>query len=241
MKPKNQDNCAYGLDKKIKIPNFASMKKYKMPAIVWLKMTDYMHGWLEYELGGALRARGKRVLSVQHLDGAREIFTMMESVEETFDPKPVKKSMSAMLRNIIECGLNLDEDVTKEMYGLSKEDLQLFVPVECPRNCLTKNGVLRPWELYVGLSKKQASEMQNLLRREFWWAVEEFNMNYAVKMRGEDYYAVDMIEEFCAKTHTSELHIDTIRREWQRRCKRGDVKIDTEKLEKLRTSDVVTL
>ena len=46
-------------------------KTYRTPPIVWLKMTDYIHGWLQHELGGAAMVGDQRVVCVQDLPGAR--------------------------------------------------------------------------------------------------------------------------------------------------------------------------
>ena len=195
-------------------------KQYKLPAIVWLRMTDYTHGWLQWELGGEARIGLQRVISVQHLPGAREVFRSMESVEEMLDPKQVGNSMSATWKNCIEAGIKLDPDVIRDTYGMTKEELKLFIPVECPKMCLTKNGVIRPWTLDVNFGPKQAAAMQRLLREEFWKAVSEYNKQYARKKDGKKYPAIEMIEAFCAETKTSELYVDAMRREWQRRQKR---------------------
>ena len=192
---------------------------YKLPAIVWLRMTDYMHGWLEYELGGATRVKDQKVICAFDIPGSREVLRM-ETVEELLDPRPVGKSMSDTWKNCIEAGLKLDEEVTRNMYGLSKADLKLFVPIECPKRCLTKNGVLRPWTLDVNFSNSQARRMQDLLRGEFWKAVKEYDAAYARKMDGRRYPAVDMIEDFCRDTGTPDLYVEAMRREWQRRVKR---------------------
>ena len=196
-----------------------SEKVYDVPAIVWLKMTDYMHGWLQWELGGEARVKDQRVVCVQHLPGARAILRM-ETVEDMMEKKPIGNVMSATRKNCMEAGLNIDEDVMAREYGVTREAMKMFVPVECPKMCLTKSGVLRPWTLDVCLGREQAAAMQRLLRNAFWQAVEEYDAGYARKMNGRKYPAVDMVEEFCMDTETPDLYVEAIRREWQRRVKR---------------------
>lgn len=196
-----------------------SEKVYDVPAIVWLKMTDYMHGWLQWELGGEARVKDQRVVCVQHLPGARAILRM-ETVEDMMEKKPIGNVMSATRKNCMEAGLNIDEDVMAREYGVTREAMKMFVPVECPKMCLTKSGVLRPWTLDVCLGREQAAAMQRLLRNAFWQAVEEYDAKYARKMNGRKYPAVDMVEEFCMDTETPDLYVEAIRREWQRRVKR---------------------
>ena len=195
-------------------------KTYQVPPIVWLKMTDYMHGWLQYELGGGARIKDQKVVCVQHLPGARSILKM-ESLEDMMERGPVGNAMSATRKNCICAGLEIDPDVMEREYKATKELMKLFVPIECPKMCLTKKGVLRPWTLDVGLQKDQATAMQRLLRNEFWNAVKEFDERYAEDMGGEKYPAREMVEEFCRETETPGLYVEAIRREWQRRCKRG--------------------
>ena len=194
-------------------------KNYPLPAICWLKVTDYMHGWLQYELGGGARIKDQRVVCVQHLPGARDILRM-ETAEDTTAQKPVDTAKSATLRNCIAAGLVLNADAVEYLYGMTKETLQLFVPIECPKMCLTKNGVLRPWTQDTTFSHKQATALQRLLREEFWRAVAEYDREYAREHLGEKYAQVDMTEGFCERTATPDLYAETMRREWQRRCKR---------------------
>ena len=194
-------------------------KRYDVPPIAWLKVTDYMHDWLQYELGGGARIKDQRVVCVQDIPGARDILKM-EAKEDLMDKEPVGNGMSATRRNCYMAGLDLDEEVMEKEYGVTRELMKLFVPIECPKRCLTKYGVLRRWTFDYGFSKEQASAMQRLLRKEFWEAVEEYDRKYARKMDGEKYPAIDMIEAFCAETKTSEVYVDAIRREWQRRVKR---------------------
>jgi len=196
-----------------------AQKYYDIPPIVWLKITNYMHGWLQHSLGGEARIKGQRVLSVQHLPGARDILRM-ETTEDMMDKQKVANAMSGTRKNCFSAGLDIDPNVMKQEYGVTKDLMELFVPIECPKMCLTRHGVLRPWTLDVCFGKEQASAMQRLLRHEFWRSVEDFDEKYAEAMNGDKYPAREMIEDFCAQTGTPEIHIDVIRREWQRRMKR---------------------
>lgn len=194
-------------------------KQYKSPVIVWLKMTDYMHAWIEYELGGNVRVRDQRVVCVMDLPGVREVMRM-ESEKTSLDQGFVGNSMSACWRNCIDSGFRLDQAAVERMYGITEEELKLFLPVECPSRCMNADGVLRPWGLDINFGKRQATAMQRILREEFWKAVENFDKEYAGKMNGKRYPAVDMIESFCQETGTPDLYVQAMRREWQRRVKR---------------------
>ena len=201
--------------------NKSQVKKYPLPAIVWLRVTDYMHGWLQYELGGAVRVKDQRVVSVQHLPGAREALRMETVDDIALGPMKVGNSMSGNRKNMLDAGMVLDAGYIEKEYGLSPEGMKLFMPIECPKLCLTPNGVLRPWTLDINLGREQASALQRVLRAAFWQAVEEYNAEYARKMNGAYYPQVDMIEDFCITTSTPDVFVDAIRREWQRRLKSG--------------------
>lgn len=193
-------------------------RNYRTPPIVWLKMTDYTHGWLQRDLGGAARIGDHQVVCPLHLPGVKEVFRM-ESAEDG-GQGPVGNAISAARRNRIVVGLGIDRQATEEKYGVTEEQLKLYAPVECPAMCMNRDGVLRPWTLETCLGREQASALQRLLRSAFWDAVDAFDREYAVRMNGEKYPAVEMIEAFCTETGTSEVHIDAMRREWQRRVKR---------------------
>lgn len=196
-----------------------SEKSYKLPAICWLRVTDFMGAWLQYELGGGARVKELRVVSVQHLEGARKVLRM-ETVEDVLEPSPVVNAMSATRHGCITAGMTLDEGVTQQLYGITRQELEQFMPVECPRLALTKNGVLRPWTDDTCFGVKQATALQRLLREAFWQGVGEFARKYAHKRQGEKYPQEEMVRAFCKETGTSDIHVPGIRREWQRRVKR---------------------
>ena len=189
------------------------------PAMAWLRVTDYIHGWLERELGGEVMAHGRRVVSLQHLPGAKAAFRM-QAAEDTMEPVKVKDSMSVTRRNCIEAGMTLDAEATAELYGVTREELALFVPVECPKVCLTRLGVIRPWTWDVSFGRQQATKLQGIVREAFWTAVTDFDQEYVEEQGGRRYAAKEMIEAFCKETRTPSYHVDAIRREWQRRKKR---------------------
>lgn len=194
-------------------------KDYKLPAIAWLKMTDYTHGWMQSQLGGGARVGNQRVISIMHLQGAKALLKM-ETKEDYMDRGKTENAMSGTRRNCIDLGMKLNPDVVKQLYGVTAEDIALYVPVECPKMCLTKNGVLRPWTLDVCFGTKQAVALQRLIKKEFWSEVEKFDQEYAQRLNGEKYPAVDMIWDFCKETDTPDMYVDAIRREWQRKQKR---------------------
>lgn len=179
-----------------------------------------MHGWLQNELGGGARVRELRVVSVQHLHGARKVLRM-ETFEDMMEKRPVENAMSATRYGCYAEGLVIDADVMAKEYGVTQEQLRLFLPVECPKMCLTKNGVLRPWTHDVCLGKEQASALIRIVREAFWQAVTEYDQEYSRLLEGKPYPAIDMIEAFCQETQTPDLYIPAMRREWQRRQKRA--------------------
>jgi len=196
-------------------------RQYKVPPVAWLRVTDYMHGWLQHELGGGARIGEQRVVCLQHLPGAMDAL-MMETADDTAEAGPVDKAMSATRRNVIAVGLESDPEVTAGLYGVTAELLGSFVPVECPPRCMTEHGVLREWTNDVGFGQRQAGALQQVIRAGFWRAVEAFNAEYARRVGGRDYPAIEMVEAWCRETGTNEVHSEAIKREWNRRVARGD-------------------
>lgn len=196
-------------------------KSIRMPAIVWLRVTEFLRGWLDYEFGSKAMVNGRRVVCLQHMDGMRDILRM-ETVDDTeLSPDlPVELSLSASRYSLLQAAMTLSPEVAERIYHLSSEQLQQFVPIECPRLRLTQEGLLREWGGNAMLGGAQAKALLRLLREAFWEDVEQFARHYAREHEGERYAQEDMIAAFCRMTKTSDLHIEAIRREWQRRCKR---------------------
>lgn len=169
------------------------------------------------------------MVSVQHLDGARDLLRMETSNDVTGDnPERLelesvsrKGTMSATRWGCIDAGLTLDARTVERLYGISREELALYMPIECPKVCLTSEGVLRPWTTDTCFGRQQTTALQQLLREAFWQGVAEYDREYARRQEGRKYAAVDMIEAFCREMETSDLYVDALRREWQRRCKRA--------------------
>jgi len=198
-------------------------KSTKMPAIVWLRVTEFIRGWLVFEFGSKVTVNGRRVVCLQHLDGVRDILRMETVDDMELSPDlPVELSLSAQRYGLISAAMALSPEATERMYHLPPEQLQQFVPIEVPRVRLTEEGLLRPWGGDAMLGDAQAKALLRLLRHYFWEGVERFARHYAREHEGEKYAQEDMIAAFCQMTRTSELHIEAIRREWQRRCKRAD-------------------
>jgi hypothetical protein len=92
----------------------------------------------------------------------------MESAEDTSKREPIINTISSARRNYIAAGADLDNDMAEKEYGITSKELKLFLPIECPKLCMTKDGVLRPWTLNICYGKEQAAAMQRLLRKVFW-------------------------------------------------------------------------
>lgn len=195
---------------------------YPVPNIAWLWVTDFMHGWMQYELGGEARIGERRVVCVQHLEGARAALRMQTGEDIVNPPKQkatAPMTLSATRYNMYREGLRINPEMMQRDYLVTEESLKLYVPIECPKMRLTRNGVLRPWTLDTCFGNAQTRTLQDLLRREFWQAVALFDEEYAERC-GAPYPAKEMIEAFCKTTDTPDMHVDYMRREWQRRQKR---------------------
>ena len=176
------------------------------------------------------------MVSLQHLDGAKDVLRMETADDVTGDdtgrleqgPVSRKGTMSATRWGCIDAGLTIDAKTVERLYGINREELALYLPIECPKVCLTPEGVLRPWTTDRCFGRQQTTALQQLLRETFWQGVAEFDREYARRQEGKEYVAVDMLEAFCREMGTSDLYVDALRREWQRRCKRAEGCCSTE-------------
>ena len=193
-------------------------KNYNVP-VFWLRVTDFMHGWLESELGGNARIGEQRVVSLDSLPGAKEALKM-ETTEDVNQPRTVGLAMSAAKYNCVMTGLDIDGQAASDLYGLERDDLKMFVPVECPKLRMTEEGVMRPWTTSVCAGRDQTNALLKVIRQAFWQAVEDYDRKYAGRRGGKQYAAIEMIEAFCAETRTPDTYAEAMRREWQRRNKR---------------------
>lgn len=194
--------------------------KQKMPAICWLKVTDYMHDWVRHELCGTLLVRNHPIVCLLHLKGVREIMRMKIYEDIELEAGEAENALSAQRYKMIRAGLDVSEQVTSQLYGISSEELQMYMPVECPPVCLTESGVLRPWTNDICFTHQQATQLQRLIRETFFKAVADFDARYAESLNGRYYPAVDMVEAFCSEMEINDMYVEAIRREWQRRQKR---------------------
>ena len=188
--------------------------------ICWLRVTDYMRGWMHYALGTCRGVKGEVILSVFHLDGAHEVFMMGSDDVLPVEGSEPGNAMSDTWYNALDAGLELDALAVGKAFGVTRELLDEFVPIVCPRYAVTMEGVIHHWTCDTCFGKQQAVEMIRLLRGAFWDAVSEFSTRYKAERGGERYAQVEMIEAFCRETDTDDVYIEAIRREWQRRLRR---------------------
>ena len=191
--------------------------------VTWLRMTEYMHDWLNKSFGGKCALYGKPILSVAHLPGAYKAL-QMEVFDDMQDVAPLQAgqaelkdvlSLSAMRMDCLQHGCRISPDTVDRLCGLTQEQLGAFVPLECPRMAMTAFGVLRPWNRTMAFSRAQSNELIRLLRGAFWQAVADHESQLREKGALPD-TAIELIESFCRDTGMSELWVEDMRRQWQR-------------------------
>ena len=193
-----------------------------MEAICWLKITDYMRGWMRKTLCCGMKIGNEPVISLSSIHGAGEVlgFGVEDELPEHGIPG---NAMSATWRCALEVGLEYDQDVMESMYGVTEDTLQQYLPIACPRNSMTVDGIMRAWTNDTCFGKEQSTALLKLIREAFWEAVGRYSEQYAQEHTGEQYAQVEMIEAFCKATDTDDSYVEAMRREWQRRNKRvGD-------------------
>jgi len=190
------------------------MNNRETPAVTWLYVTGYLHDWLFHEFGGTVKLHGRPVISIAHLKGARDILRM-ETLEDMMDRTASRWAMSAMLMDCVVLGIDIGPKTMKEKYGVTKEQLQCFVPIECPRMALTPYGMLRPWSRVTCFGHKQAQELVKLLRAAFWQAVADHKEKMIADGNAPE-TASELVQSFSKDNGVGEVWQEDLRREWQR-------------------------
>lgn len=206
--------------------------------VTWLAVAEYMQKWLYDEYGSDTVVHERRVLSVGHLPGARK--ALRETTVDDFAAGgDERRSVSALRMDCLVEGMKVNPETMDKRFHFTSKDLARYVPIECQRLALTQDGVLRPWNRRTAFSRLQACHLVDILHRQFWKAVEDFDGDFAERMAREAaeagdtiseadinrrqkylnglYPDVDMVTEFCEETGTPEMFIPEIRREFQRR------------------------
>lgn len=187
--------------------------------ICWLKVTDYMREWLRRTLGTGRTVRGQPVLSIRHLPGVREVM-MMETTEELPAGNKPGNAMSATWRNALEAGMSYDVAAVEKEYGVTRDVLDEYMPVACPDNSVSEDGIIRKWNDDTCFGKQQATALTRALREAFWRSVDDYSTEYAKTRQDESYAQIEMVESFCGDYGIDDMYVDALRREWQRRKKR---------------------
>ena len=185
------------------------------PPVAWLSLTSYMHEWLFREYGGDVRLYGKPVLSIAHIPDAKKLLRQ-QTQDDVMEDGQTRWSVSAMRMDFLQHGVELGIKGVGGM-ELTREQLNLFLPIECPKMALTQNGVLRPWNRQTSFGQRQAFALTKLLRGAFWKTVADYERNFKWP-RGAEHTAIAMIESFCQDAGVPDIYAADLRREWQRQC-----------------------
>ena len=190
-----------------------------MEAICWLKVTDYMRGWMRKALGCGTKIGKEPLISMYQITGAKEVLETGTD-EELPEHGTPGNAMSATWRCALEVGLEYDPATMECIYGVTEETLEQYLPIACPPTAMTVDGIMRTWTHDTCFGREQTIALQKLLREAFWAAVEQYSKQYAQEHAGKKYAQVEMIEAFCRETKTDDMYVEAMRREWQRRNKR---------------------
>ena len=191
-----------------------------MEPICWLKITDYMRGWARMALGGPKRVKDDPVIQVQNLEGAQPVL-MMATDNELHSGDVPGNVICDTWHAALEVGLEMDACGMEREFGVTRELLSQYLPVACPPYAVADNGTVHPWDSDTSFGQQQAAALLRLIREAFWRAVGDFSRWYQREHAGEHYAQVEMIEAFCKRYQTDDVYVEAMRREWQRRCKRG--------------------
>lgn len=191
-----------------------------METICWLKITDYMQGWMRATLGGPERVKNDPVIHVHTLDGAGAVMMMTTDNEPSWMGVPGNVICDTW-HAALSVGMEIDARGMQKELGITREVLAQYLPIACPKNALADDGSIHPWDSDTSFGKEQATALQRLLREAFWESVDNYSREYNKEHLGEKYAQIEMLEAFCKEYHTDDMYIQAMRREWQRRCQRA--------------------
>ena len=134
-----------------------------MGAICWLKVTDYMRGWMRKALGCGTKIGKEPLISLYQIMGAKEVLGIGIDDELPEHGTP-GNAMSATWRCALEMGLEYDPVTMECMYGVTEETLQQYLPIACPPAAITVDGILRAWTNDTCFGREQTIALQKLLR-----------------------------------------------------------------------------
>ncbi len=191
-----------------------------MKQICWLRITDYMRGWARVALGGAKRVKEDPVLEILNLKGVQPILLMPTDSDLPGFGAP-GNAMCDTWHAALLAGIEVDAWGMEREFGITKEVLEPYLPVACPDNAVTKDGAIHAWNSDTSFGKQQAIALLRLIRDAFWSAVGDYAVQYKKAHFGAKYAQIDMLDSFCRDYHINDMHLEAMRREWQRRCKRN--------------------
>lgn len=191
-----------------------------MGHICWLRITDYMRGWARMALGNGKSVKGIPVLDIKSLDGMEQVRLMSTDDELPGDGVP-GNVMCDTWHAALTAGIEMDPWGMEQEFGITSEVLDQYLPVECPDYAVGQDGAIRPWDNNTCFGKQQAIAILRLVRETFWASVGNYASEYRKVHFGTKYAQIDMLESFCKDCHIDDTCIEAMRREWQRRSKRG--------------------
>lgn len=191
-----------------------------MEQICWLRITDYMREWARTTLGSPKRVKGEPVLDILSLEGVQSVLLM-----PTSDGLPgfgsLGNAMCDTWHAALTVGLDMDAQGMEKEFGITREMLVQYIPVACPAVAITTDGSTHPWNRDTSFGKQQAAAILRLIRDAFWSVVGNYAIQYEDANFGIKYAQIDMLESFCKDYRINDTYLEAMRREWQRRCKRG--------------------
>jgi hypothetical protein len=190
-----------------------------MKPICWLRITDYIRDWARVTLGTPMRVKNKPILDILSLEGIRPVL-LLPAENELPGFKAFGNAMCDTWYAALTVGVEMDAWGMEKEFGITKATLDQYLPVLCPSYAVAENGAVRIWDSDTSFGKQQTTTLLRLIRDVFWSSVGKYATEYRKAHFGAKYAQIDMLESFCKDYHINDMHLEAMRREWQRRCKR---------------------